>query len=104
MNEKPAVAGPRSAIFVPSTVRGGSDYRAHVRASKTAQPSPVLDTRYLERCQAAGVVLNAGGCVVMPGYINTHVHTFEHLSRGLIPDDLSTFDWAVHYARPFMRV
>ena len=27
--------------------------------------------------------------------------TVEHLSRGLIPDDLATFDWASRYASPF---
>ncbi|MBT1516535.1 amidohydrolase family protein [Bradyrhizobium sp. SRL28] len=29
------------------------------------------------------------------------MHTFEHLSRGLIPDDLSTQAWGAPYARPF---
>ena len=38
---------------------------------------------------------------MLPAYVNTHVHTVEHLSRGLIPDDLATFDWASQYATPF---
>lgn len=64
-------------------------------------PSAQMDARHLERCQAQGTVLEARGRLVIPGYVNTHVHTFEHLSRGLIPDDLSTFAWGATYARPF---
>jgi 5-methylthioadenosine/S-adenosylhomocysteine deaminase len=64
-------------------------------------PARLMDEKYRERCQAADSVIEAAGCLVMPGYVNTHVHTFEHLSRGLIPDDLSTNAWAATYARPF---
>ena len=64
-------------------------------------PAAEMDGQHLAACRGAGTVIEARGRLVLPGYINTHVHTFEHLSRGLIPDDLSTFDWAVKYARPF---
>jgi len=64
-------------------------------------PTDELDQRYLSKCEEMESVINARGCLVLPGYVNTHIHTFEHLSRGLIPDDLPTFDWAVQYARPF---
>lgn len=60
-----------------------------------------MDARHLAACRGRGTVVEAAGRLVIPGYVNTHVHTFEHLSRGLIPDDLSTFAWAVTYARPF---
>lgn len=64
-------------------------------------PAKDMDARHLEACRARGAVVEAAGRLVVPGYVNTHVHTFEHLSRGLIPDDLSTYAWAVTYARPF---
>jgi 5-methylthioadenosine/S-adenosylhomocysteine deaminase len=64
-------------------------------------PAAEMDAKHLAACRGTGAVLEARGRLVLPGYVNTHVHTFEHLSRGLIPDDLSTFDWAVKYARPF---
>jgi len=60
-----------------------------------------MDRQHLAACRTQGTVIEAAGRLVMPGYVNTHVHTFEHLSRGLIPDGLSTFAWAVTYARPF---
>jgi len=64
-------------------------------------PTAEMDTRHLAACRTRGTIVEADGRLVVPGYVNTHVHTFEHLSRGLIPDDLSTFAWAVTYARPF---
>ena len=64
-------------------------------------PAAEMDARHLAACRSSGTVIEARGRLVLPGYVNTHAHTFEHLSRGLIPDDLSTFDWAVKYARPF---
>lgn len=64
-------------------------------------PAAEMDKRHLASCRAQGSVLEARGRLVMPGYVNTHAHTFEHLSRGLIPDDLSTFAWGATYARPF---
>ncbi len=64
-------------------------------------PAPAMDARHLAACRERGAVLEGRGRLVLPGYVNTHVHTFEHLSRGLIPDDLATFAWAATYARPF---
>ena len=60
-----------------------------------------LDRDHLETVRGAGKVIEGAGCVILPAYVNTHVHTVEHLSRGLIPDDLATFDWASQYATPF---
>ena len=64
-------------------------------------PTHELERDHLAVCSQAGRVLDASTKVVVPAWINTHVHTAEHLSRGLIPDDLSTFDWASEYATPF---
>jgi len=64
-------------------------------------PAAEMDARHIAACRSGGTIVEAAGCLLLPGYVNTHVHTFEHLSRGLIPDDLSTFAWAVTYARPF---
>ena len=59
----------------------------------------------------AGEVLNASGCVAIPGFIQTHVHLCQTLFRGLA-DDMELLDWlklrifpleAAHNARS-MRV
>ncbi|MBI1728066.1 MAG: amidohydrolase family protein, partial [Candidatus Rokubacteria bacterium] len=33
-------------------------------------------------------VIDGRGHLVLPGFIDTHVHLSEHLSRGLIPDEV----------------
>ena len=60
-----------------------------------------LDRDHLETVRDTGRIIEGSGCVMLPAHVNTHVHTVEHLSRGLIPDDLATFDWASLYATPF---
>ncbi|MGC5224073.1 8-oxoguanine deaminase [Micromonospora sp. DT81.3] len=37
-------------------------------------------------------VLDASGCLVTPGLINTHHHLYQWLTRGYAPDDI-LFDW-----------
>jgi 5-methylthioadenosine/S-adenosylhomocysteine deaminase len=40
----------------------------------------------------AGVVLDAAGCAVLPGFVQTHVHLCQTLFRGAA-DDLALIDW-----------
>jgi 5-methylthioadenosine/S-adenosylhomocysteine deaminase len=56
-----------------------------------------VDAKYAGR----GEIVDAAGTLIAPGFINTHVHTFEHLSRGLIPDNLATRPWVLQYFLPF---
>lgn len=37
----------------------------------------------------------------VPGFVDTHVHLSETLSRGVFPDVLSTQAWVFHWAKPF---
>jgi 5-methylthioadenosine/S-adenosylhomocysteine deaminase len=45
-----------------------------------------------EQGQAADVVVDATDCVVLPGFIQTHIHLCQTLFRGSA-DDLSLIDW-----------
>ena len=36
-----------------------------------------------------------------PGFVDSHVHLSETLSRGVFPDDLDTRTWVFHWAKPF---
>lgn len=38
---------------------------------------------------------------ITPGFIDSHVHLSETLSRGVFPDNLSTRAWVFHWAKPF---
>jgi 5-methylthioadenosine/S-adenosylhomocysteine deaminase len=42
--------------------------------------------------QAADVVIDAGGCAVIPGFVQTHIHLCQTLFRGAA-DDLALIDW-----------
>ena len=41
---------------------------------------------------AADVTIDARGCAVLPGFVQTHVHLCQTLFRGAA-DDLSLLDW-----------
>ncbi|MDT5121984.1 MAG: 5-methylthioadenosine/S-adenosylhomocysteine deaminase [Acidobacteriota bacterium] len=41
---------------------------------------------------AADLVIDAGGCAVLPGFVQTHVHLCQTLFRGAA-DDLALIDW-----------
>ena len=45
-------------------------------------------------------VLDAEGCVVMPGLVQTHVHTCQTLARGRA-DDLALLDWLKRVVWPY---
>lgn len=62
-----------------------------------------IEQKYAGRVKPSNV-LDASGCVISPGLINTHTHVYEHLSRGLIPDNLRTRPWAYNYFLPFQAV
>ena len=42
--------------------------------------------------QTADTVIDAGGCAVIPGFIQTHIHLCQTLFRGAA-DDLALIDW-----------
>ena len=98
MTEPPTCSSP-AATCSRSTPSGGS--------SSTA-PSPIAGGRIVAvgttaevRRRAPGrAELDATGCVVTPGFVNTHQHTTgDPLARSCVPDDLppgeSIFSWAV---------
>src|SRR2546423_3656362 len=45
-----------------------------------------------ETTDSADVVIDASGCAVLPGFIQTHIHLCQTLFRGAA-DDLSLIDW-----------
>jgi 5-methylthioadenosine/S-adenosylhomocysteine deaminase len=42
--------------------------------------------------QAADTIIDAGGCAVIPGFVQTHVHLCQTIFRGAA-DDLALIDW-----------
>jgi 5-methylthioadenosine/S-adenosylhomocysteine deaminase len=49
----------------------------------------------------ADVVVDGSGLGASPGFVDTHVHLSETLSRGRFPDRLGTRAWVFHWIMPF---
>src|SRR5688572_4713318 len=45
-----------------------------------------------EKGQTADIVIDAGGCAVLPGFVQSHIHLCQTLFRGAA-DDLSLLEW-----------
>ncbi len=52
----------------------------------------IADVGRISRPPAAARVIYAGGCAVLPGFLQTHVHLCQTLFRGAA-DELSLLDW-----------
>jgi 5-methylthioadenosine/S-adenosylhomocysteine deaminase len=87
------VDGPRRVLKNASIVLAGDRIVDIDKAD-------ALDEKYAGRIPATAVI-DSAGTLIAPGFVNTHVHTFEHLSRGLIPDNLATRPWVLRYFLPF---
>ncbi|WP_432994208.1 amidohydrolase family protein [Dactylosporangium sp. CA-233914] len=61
--------------------------RAQVRATLPPRPGDV--------------VRDGSRLGMVPGFIDTHVHLSETLSRAAFPDNLNTRAWVFHWAKPF---
>lgn len=51
--------------------------------------------------QPGDTVVEARGMGLTPGFVDSHVHLSETLSRGVFPDHLSTRAWVFHWGKPF---
>ena len=52
----------------------------------------------------ADEVIDASGCVVTPGFIDTHVHLAQALLRGVVPDNLTLVPWLRYWIWPLQGV
>jgi 5-methylthioadenosine/S-adenosylhomocysteine deaminase len=57
-----------------------------------------IDDRY--RGMVFDEVINGRGRLVMPGFVDAHLHLSEQLSRGVFPDTLATRPWVFNWAKP----
>lgn len=61
--------------------------------------SGAIAERY--RGQQFDEVIDGRRLGMAPGFVDSHVHLSETLSRGVFPDMLSTRAWVFHWAKPF---
>jgi cytosine/adenosine deaminase-related metal-dependent hydrolase len=58
-----------------------------------------IKTRYEKR--TFDKIIKADKKVVMPGFVDAHVHLSEHISRSLFPDNLSLGSWLSDWKHPY---
>jgi len=51
--------------------------------------------------RSGDVVRDASRLGMTPGFVDSHVHLSETLSRAVFPDNLATRAWVFHWAKPF---
>ena len=52
------------------------------------------------KAEGAGRVIDAGGKVLMPGFVNAHTHAIHNLLRGGLSDDRVLYDWLLNVLYP----
>ena len=48
----------------------------------------------VQRSYRAGRVLDAGHHVIVPGFVNSHIHFYHHMHRGMSPDTFDGNQWS----------
>ena len=66
-----------------------------IRVGKSSEIAREFNRAYFDK------VIDGTGNVATPGFVDTHVHTHEHLSRGLFPDNVNTSSWTYDWAYRF---
>lgn len=62
-------------------------------------PSAEVEAAYPP--ESVEVVVDGSRKGVTPGFVDSHVHLSETLSRAVFPDNLGTRAWVFHWAKPF---
>jgi 5-methylthioadenosine/S-adenosylhomocysteine deaminase len=83
-------------------IRGGTIITMDERDSVVSGDLLIRDGRIAslgESGQSADITIEASGCAVMPGFVQTHIHLCQTIFRGAA-DDLSLRDWLKKPGRP----
>jgi 5-methylthioadenosine/S-adenosylhomocysteine deaminase len=72
-----------------------------VEDDRIADLGVTADVRKRHPPESFDQVLDGRRRGMSPGFVDSHVHLSETLSRGVFPDDLDTRTWVFHWAKPF---
>jgi len=72
-----------------------------VRDERIAAIGPTAEVEAAFPPDGVDAVVDGRRLGAIPGFVDTHVHLSETLSRGVFPDNLSTRAWVFHWAKPF---
>lgn len=89
------------ALTVDSTDRVIRDAAVLVEGERIAAIGPTAEVEAAHPPDSADEVVDARRCGIVPGFVDSHVHLSETLSRAVFPDNLGTRAWVFHWAKPF---
>ncbi len=103
-----AADGPRTflrhlgfAVTVDSADRVFRDATLVLQADRIIALGPAREVDERLTPQPGDEVIEGSGLGVAPGFVDTHVHLSETLSRASFPDRLGTRAWVFHWMMPF---
>ena len=72
-----------------------------VEDTRIADIGPAAEVARRHKGMAFDQVLDGAMYGMCPGFVDSHVHLSETLSRAVFPDNLNTRAWVFHWAKPF---
>lgn len=81
---------------------GEEDARGHRRRTqdRPSQNQPVSTKESSKRSDVNLQSVDCRRCVLLPGFVDAHVHLGEHVMRGLVPDDAPPSEWLPKWLLP----
>ncbi len=72
-----------------------------VEDDRIADLGPAAEVAARHRSSKFDRVIDGRMLAICPGFVDSHVHLSETLSRAVFPDNLNTRAWVFHWAKPF---
>ena len=89
------------ALTVDADDRVLRDAALVVEGERIAALGPAEEVLAAHRRESFDEIVDGRRLGVVPGFVDTHVHLSETLSRAVFPDNLATRAWVFHWAKPF---
>ena len=72
-----------------------------VEDDRIADIGPASEVAARQKGKSFDKVIDGKMLGMCPGFVDSHVHLSETLSRAVFPDNLNTRAWVFHWAKPF---
>jgi len=89
------------ALTVDGTDRVIRDAAVLIDGEQIAAVGTTAEVEAAHSLERADAVVDARRFGIVPGFVDSHVHLSETLSRACFPDNLGTRAWVFHWAKPF---
>ena len=89
------------ALTVDGSDRVIRDAAVLVEGERIVAIGPTAEVEAANPPDPADEVVDGRRYGIVPGFVDSHVHLSETLSRAVFPDNLGTRAWVFHWAKPF---